>query len=941
MKKNVKLVKYALMGVLSFGLVSTTFTSCKDYDDDIDNINQKLDKVVSDLAELQTKVGQFVKSVTYDATTGELVVVDNNDQTVRTKIGQNLPSYTLEVTADGKVILKKDGTAISTEQITFPTPTPAPKFEASKLTVDPTTNKVMYDGQPTGVTLPTASTSGCEGSITEIKEGDVVVGYTITIDDKSCSFSLTDALPLKSMVFVPQSYLGGVQAMDINSLVYNPITIARASATVDETWTKATAVNTISPAAYAEYHLNPSSVTKAQIKSLNVTWDNPEYYTRAAGNFAPTAVLTDVENGLLKATINLNSDKVANADESQISVFALQAVLKAKGTAGQDTVVTSDYAAINKIFMKDFILANPNVNAIDGAHDTLANHLRTNVATMTPENAVRDTALVYNDKTGIDLKGLVETHVTKYIKKANGEEVVTSTDKKISEVQNYGLDYKFELYSYKVGSNQTDQSSYADLTADGVITAKVFDAGQGTAAIDKAPIVRVTLVDKKTNSIVAVAYIKVKITRTAPQTVKATFDFGEFYQLCGDKKLNVTVEQMNVDIYNKLGLSKDDFHRLYTFAGDAVTGDGSVAENEDPETTATTLLIWTLPEATVWNDADGQFEAKVTYKATGRDDVVITLKAQAKRPSITLTNAMKIAEYWDDAKTFVKLNVAVPDAGSTDPTKCTFVVDLDNAFVLKNGAVDFASLLDSHFTNYEPLAYEYVFTPANVRTIDGHNITVSADQKQLLVGTEVIATIATDGTNNISYGNGTVAKALLNRDDPFSATIGFNVKNACGHKIPLTNETFVAKFLRPVNVDPEASKGFIDAVDFGAEGSIVDMLDIVKLSDWRNYKFYGTNGHPNYYQYYDVTAIKVDIDNITSNLNGDNFTKKITDFTQIEIAQDNTGVNPAQPFYGKLTYKNNGNAVGAFKMKVPVIVTYKWGDVKANVIVDVAATVNQ
>lgn len=42
MKKNVKLVKYALMGIISMGIVSTTLTSCKDYDDDIDRIDGEL-----------------------------------------------------------------------------------------------------------------------------------------------------------------------------------------------------------------------------------------------------------------------------------------------------------------------------------------------------------------------------------------------------------------------------------------------------------------------------------------------------------------------------------------------------------------------------------------------------------------------------------------------------------------------------------------------------------------------------------------------------------------------------------------------------------------------------------------------------------------------------------------------------------------------------------
>ena len=42
--------------------------------------------------------------------------------------------------------------------------------------------------------------------------------------------------------------------------------------------------------------------------------------------------------------------------------------------------------------------------------------------------------------------------------------------------------------------------------------------------------------------------------------------------------------------------------------------------------------------------------------------------------------------------------------------------------------------------------------------------------------------------------------------------------------------------------------------------------------------------------------------------------------------------------YGQLTLKNNGAAVGAFQLNVPVKVVYKWGEVIEYVLVDVVAT---
>ncbi|WP_106830871.1 PL29 family lyase N-terminal domain-containing protein [Parabacteroides pacaensis] len=84
MKKNVKLVKYALMGVLSLGLVSTTFTSCKDYDDDINHLQEQIDANKASIADIQKAIesGKWVSS--YNAITNgyELVLSDGSKLTI-------------------------------------------------------------------------------------------------------------------------------------------------------------------------------------------------------------------------------------------------------------------------------------------------------------------------------------------------------------------------------------------------------------------------------------------------------------------------------------------------------------------------------------------------------------------------------------------------------------------------------------------------------------------------------------------------------------------------------------------------------------------------------------------------------------------------------------------------------------------------------------------
>lgn len=139
-----------LFGVL-IGSVGM-FSSCKDYDDDIDAVNNRVDGLETALNDLKALVQSqtYVKSVSYDAATGELSV----DGT-KYKIAPNLPNYTISVDKDGKVSLLKDGTEVSSGNITFPDAPVVPEaFDPSKLSID-ASGKVLYDGKETKVTIPT------------------------------------------------------------------------------------------------------------------------------------------------------------------------------------------------------------------------------------------------------------------------------------------------------------------------------------------------------------------------------------------------------------------------------------------------------------------------------------------------------------------------------------------------------------------------------------------------------------------------------------------------------------------------------------------------------------------------------------------------------------------------------------------------------------------
>ena len=74
-----KYLSALLMGALTVASVST-MTSCKDYDDDINNLQGQIDALSKTLSELQTKIndGSILKSVESDGNGGIKVTVTKN-----------------------------------------------------------------------------------------------------------------------------------------------------------------------------------------------------------------------------------------------------------------------------------------------------------------------------------------------------------------------------------------------------------------------------------------------------------------------------------------------------------------------------------------------------------------------------------------------------------------------------------------------------------------------------------------------------------------------------------------------------------------------------------------------------------------------------------------------------------------------------------------------
>ena len=339
----------------------------------------------------------------------------------------------------------------------------------------------------------------------------------------------------------------------------------------------------------------------------------------------------------------------------------------------------------------------------------------------------------------------------------------------------------------------------------------------------------------------------------------------------------------------------------------------------------------------------------------------------------------------------VHLNVEAPETTvDSKPANCDFVNDLDDAFllnetrqhnpfgtVINDNAPKFNLQNAPQFGDFDDndLGYVYYFTAANDgKTVvgqSGNSYTLSVDNTNLVQDRNNVQYINYSGRSNCEAGNNklyadgeliakidpttgkityidnvpnSISEDLLNRPEvllpressdrltnALCVEIGIAAYNKCGILLPLDNNTFDARFTKPVYVEPLGPVEFTDAVDGTDKGAKVNVADLVKLTDWREREF--TN-YLSYYNYYEVTDMAIDVKEIKTNISGVmKPLKEVSNGVEFHFTAG-TSTIPATPTwnnivnaFGTLTYYNRTGHVVTFDIEIPVKVTYKWGTI--------------
>lgn len=312
--------------------------------------------------------------------------------------------------------------------------------------------------------------------------------------------------------------------------------------------------------ALATYRLNP---TNAKVSDIEWSFIDRTVATRVAGdNYTLLAI--DGEPEVLAGSVNFNviaEDDLSDLKADQEAIVALRAV------DTDDAEIVSDYAAVKITELTDFAIINKEKlkydedNNVDYTESLPVVELST---TLPAIGATADAYFKYDESK--DLHDVVETWAEEISK------VLTDASVRFTPV------YAFEKVDKYLGTDgATDQQQFVTLDEEtGIVTVNKEWLAQGTAAVGRTPVFKVTSLVN--NTAIASAYIKLEITKEAvSQEEKEDFEKTwnvnqgvaiEYSDI--DPTLGFTEKYswatFNAEILDVLGITPDEFMNRYDIA---------------------------------------------------------------------------------------------------------------------------------------------------------------------------------------------------------------------------------------------------------------------------------------------------------------------------------------------------------------------------------------
>lgn len=223
--------------------------------------------------------------------------------------------------------------------------------------------------------------------------------------------------------------------------------------------------------------------------------------------------------------------------------------------------------------------------------------------------------------------------------------------------------------------------------------------------------------------------------------------------------------------------------------------------------------------------------------------------------------------------------------------------------------------------------------------------------------TQAVAQIEYEGEpedidhQKIVYVQSEYAKALLNytsrkglaevEQNTLLAIIGLKAVNkGCNKPLTLTGDkTFNVRFIRPINIDNTTAE--VEDANT-TELQTIDLMKLITFSDWR----YGT-WKSEYVDFYGIKGVKVEGVNPGDKLSSNSavLTDQNGNTTMVPLSSVNGAIDFTYNYDGEttpatstLTYRNYGSTTDDFKVQIPVVVEYLWGNVPQTLTITVKKT---
>ena len=644
---------------------------------------------------------------------------------------------------------------------------------------------------------------------------------------------------LTSIVFVPQYYVDGIDAILFETLAYNGLEAnENAVPKEDQSGLVSKYKFNVSAETTAKYRFSPKTVG---IDCADWDFVGNVAETRVVAPEAPIQIVGapkyDEKTGEAIFTVE-KKENVKFQEGDKVDIVALKATLKkgltdAEKVAEEKPVVFSEYERVVEdiIYAKDLAISDSTALVSNAARYPAvassawkASKLHEYTKTF---NAAVDGPVVYQmayDK-DFDLGTLVATCINK--------------DNKHSQLDlaKFGLYYRFDVATskYEITTAQTttnQQTNIKCVDAENGIYRTTGKYADGTEAefnkesIGRTPIVKIELMHG--DQVVTRAFVKLEIVVVHEPNILVVNDAVNYVygsDGCGEEhKLVIDVERMRAQVYRVLNISHEEFWNTYEVESSVVTKNGKACDVTAPVVIDGTTSAGVATKEIVWIFND--------------DEVgVIGTTGTKLLATLTLKNKLANSSTYSEYVTFTfEFNYTLPDYKAyvdVVPKDIFWKDGILQANVNRpNSVVDIAA--NCWFNT--PIEKQ----PWDKFDIDLKNKLCIEDAEFVIVnvfenGTKKAYSKTTKGVY-ISEYNGEVSIALnknnndvkvaLNSEKGLQAEVAYVATLESGDVVTLYS--FIVNFIRPLTLNMPEGLSVIDAktggdvIDFNFEGLLVD-----------------------------------------------------------------------------------------------------------------------